>query len=34
MGSETAQESKNATEALVVAEAKYASIISTKFGKK
>ena len=34
MGSETAQESKNATEALVVAEAKYASILSTKFGKK
>jgi hypothetical protein len=34
MGSETAQESKKAAEALVVAEAKYASIVAVKFPKK
>jgi hypothetical protein len=34
MGSETAQESKRAAEALVVAEAKYASIVAVKFPKK
>ena len=34
MGSQTAQESKKATEALVVAEAKYASIVAVKFPKK
>jgi hypothetical protein len=34
IGSETAQESKNASASLVVAEAKYASIVAAKFGKK
>jgi hypothetical protein len=34
MGSETPQESKKAAEALVVAEAKYASIVAVKFPKK
>jgi hypothetical protein len=33
LGSETAQESKNAAEALAVAETKYASLVATKFGK-